>query len=208
MGWFEARSFEAETFGIRSRRWDRQVIGVGIRPVRTEVARSRRREEPFMLSFLGRRVRLCDGLTRREVLRVGGLGFSGLIWSDLLRAAAAAGTPARSDVRPGEGVHPGLQLRRAVAPRPLGPEARRPQGNPGRIRPDLDPGPGDLGQRASPPPRRRRGPLRDPPIGQPRRQRSRGRHLPGPDGIPPPAVPAAGGRAARPAPWTCPPWGR
>jgi hypothetical protein len=47
-----------------------------------------------MLSFLGRRVCLCDGLTRREVLRVGGLGFSGLLWSDLLRARAVAGTPA------------------------------------------------------------------------------------------------------------------
>jgi hypothetical protein len=47
-----------------------------------------------MLSFLGRRVRLCDGLNRREVLRVGGLGLSGLLWSDLLRARAAAGTPA------------------------------------------------------------------------------------------------------------------
>jgi hypothetical protein len=46
-----------------------------------------------MLSFLGRRVRLCDGLTRREALRVGGIGFSGLLWSDLLRARASAGTP-------------------------------------------------------------------------------------------------------------------
>jgi hypothetical protein len=47
-----------------------------------------------MLSLLGRPVRLCDGLTRREVLRVGGLGVSGLLWSDLLRARAAAARPA------------------------------------------------------------------------------------------------------------------
>src|SRR6266536_306731 len=47
-----------------------------------------------MLSCLGRRVRLCDGLTRREVLRVGGLGFAGLLWADLLRARASAGKPA------------------------------------------------------------------------------------------------------------------
>ena len=47
-----------------------------------------------MLSFLGRPVRLCDGMTRREVLRVGGLGFAGLLWSDLLRARAAAARPA------------------------------------------------------------------------------------------------------------------
>jgi hypothetical protein len=39
-----------------------------------------------MLSLLGRRVRLCDGLSRRELLRVGGLGFTGLLWSDWLRA--------------------------------------------------------------------------------------------------------------------------
>jgi hypothetical protein len=44
-----------------------------------------------MLSFLGRGVRLCDGLTRREILRVGGLGFTGLMWPDLLRSRAAAG---------------------------------------------------------------------------------------------------------------------
>ncbi|HVS36077.1 MAG TPA: DUF1501 domain-containing protein, partial [Gemmataceae bacterium] len=42
-----------------------------------------------MLSVLGRGVRLCDGLTRREALRVGGLGFTGLMWADCLRARAA-----------------------------------------------------------------------------------------------------------------------
>ena len=42
-----------------------------------------------MLAGLGRGVRLCDGLTRREALRVGGLGFVGLTWSDWLRARAA-----------------------------------------------------------------------------------------------------------------------
>jgi hypothetical protein len=46
-----------------------------------------------MLSVLGRSVRLCDGITRREALRVGGLGFSGLLWSDCLRARAAANQP-------------------------------------------------------------------------------------------------------------------
>ncbi len=43
-----------------------------------------------MLSLLGRGTRLCDGITRREALRVGGLGFTGLMWSDWLRARAAA----------------------------------------------------------------------------------------------------------------------
>src|SRR5262245_50217685 len=43
-----------------------------------------------MLSILGPRVRLCDRVTRREMLRVGGLGFTGLCWSDWLRARAGA----------------------------------------------------------------------------------------------------------------------
>lgn len=43
-----------------------------------------------MFSILGPRVRLCDGITRREMLRVGGLAFAGLAWSDLLRARANA----------------------------------------------------------------------------------------------------------------------
>jgi hypothetical protein len=41
-----------------------------------------------MLSILGPRIRLCDGITRREMLRVGGLAFTGLAWSDLMRASA------------------------------------------------------------------------------------------------------------------------
>ncbi|HWB10635.1 MAG TPA: DUF1501 domain-containing protein [Pirellulales bacterium] len=48
-----------------------------------------------MLSFLNRGVRLCDGISRREVLRVGGLGFTGLLWSDWLQARAAQTAPSR-----------------------------------------------------------------------------------------------------------------
>src|ERR1700682_2489886 len=44
-----------------------------------------------MLSILGPSVRLCDGLSRREVLRIGGLGFTGLAWSDWLGAPGHAG---------------------------------------------------------------------------------------------------------------------
>ena len=46
-----------------------------------------------MLSFLDSGTRLCDGVTRREMLRVGALAFGGLAWSDLLRAQAS--TPPR-----------------------------------------------------------------------------------------------------------------
>jgi hypothetical protein len=52
-----------------------------------------------MLAILGPGVRLCDGLTRREMLRVGGLGFTGLMWSDWLRARAAAAGEARARSR-------------------------------------------------------------------------------------------------------------
>src|SRR4051812_10010341 len=48
-----------------------------------------------MLSILGRGVRLCDGISRREALRIGGLGFTGLLWSHLLQARATGSpTPA------------------------------------------------------------------------------------------------------------------
>jgi hypothetical protein len=50
-----------------------------------------------MLSLLGRGVRLCDGLSRREVLRVGGLGFTGLMWSALLRSRLSAAEKPQSN---------------------------------------------------------------------------------------------------------------
>src|SRR5258708_14853083 len=43
-----------------------------------------------MLSFFGKRNRPRDGMNRREALRIGGLGFPGLMWSDCLRARSAA----------------------------------------------------------------------------------------------------------------------
>jgi hypothetical protein len=52
-----------------------------------------------MLSILGNRVKLCDGITRREMLRVGGLAFSGLAWSNLLRAQQPATGPSRGSAR-------------------------------------------------------------------------------------------------------------
>src|SRR5437879_4178124 len=54
-----------------------------------------------MLSILGNRVRLCDGITRREALRIGGLAFTGLAWSDCLRASETGQAEPRQ--RPGSG---------------------------------------------------------------------------------------------------------
>ena len=42
-----------------------------------------------MLRILGSATRLCDGVTRREALRVGGLGALGLGLPELLRQPAA-----------------------------------------------------------------------------------------------------------------------
>src|SRR5205085_11146499 len=54
-----------------------------------------------MLSLdVGRGVRHCDGLTRRELLRVGALGVGGLTLPGLLRLEhAAAATPGRRRAR-------------------------------------------------------------------------------------------------------------
>src|SRR4051794_32137971 len=53
-------------------------------------------QEVRMLSILGRNVRLCDGISRRDALRIGGLGFTGLMWADHLRAAERP-APSRAD---------------------------------------------------------------------------------------------------------------
>lgn len=45
-----------------------------------------------MLSLLGQGTTLCDGITRREMLRVGGLAFGGLTLADVLRSRASAGS--------------------------------------------------------------------------------------------------------------------
>ena len=47
-----------------------------------------------MLHILGSRTRLCDGLTRREALRAGGLGFFGLSLAHLFRAEESNAAPA------------------------------------------------------------------------------------------------------------------
>src|SRR5205809_34635 len=48
------------------------------------------RRSSVMFSILGRGKKLCDGITRRELMRVGGLAFAGLSLADILRLRAAA----------------------------------------------------------------------------------------------------------------------
>jgi uncharacterized protein (DUF1501 family) len=49
-----------------------------------------------MLTILDHATRLCDGLTRREWLRIGALGAFGATWPALLRAKTAEDTPRRA----------------------------------------------------------------------------------------------------------------
>src|SRR5262249_12432014 len=55
-------------------------------------------EERFMLTLLGPRVsgRMCDGLSRRDFLRIGALGLGGLTLADLLRLRAEGNVRADS----------------------------------------------------------------------------------------------------------------
>src|SRR4029453_9813241 len=46
-----------------------------------------------MLRVLGSATRLCDGLTRRDALHIGGLGAFGLGLADALRLQSALGSP-------------------------------------------------------------------------------------------------------------------
>jgi len=48
-----------------------------------------------VLTFQGPSHRHCDGVSRRQFIRVGGLGVAGLTLADLLRSEARADTPAR-----------------------------------------------------------------------------------------------------------------
>src|SRR5688572_23266585 len=52
-----------------------------------------------MLSIRSAGARLCDGLTRREALRAGGLGFFGLSLPEILRNQSQAASPAGKNRR-------------------------------------------------------------------------------------------------------------
>ena len=91
-----------------------------------------------MLNIHGGGARLCDGLTRREVLRIGGLGAFGLTLPQLLRRQARASTPTRprgNDGRPGEGVHRPVPHGRPAPAFDLGPQARAPAEVRGEFKP-------------------------------------------------------------------------
>ncbi len=95
--------------------------------------------------------RLCDGQTRREWLRVGGLSVLGLGLGELLQAGSGA-NPAHAappdpslvqrtggcDLRPGQECHLPLAARRTAAARDLRPQARCARRDPRPVPPDRD----------------------------------------------------------------------
>ncbi|HEV3137452.1 MAG TPA: DUF1501 domain-containing protein, partial [Pirellulales bacterium] len=48
-----------------------------------------------MFTITAKPARLCDGISRRQMLRIGSLGMAGLTMSDLLRSAAVGGAAPR-----------------------------------------------------------------------------------------------------------------
>ena len=83
-----------------------------------------------MLRVLGGPKRLCDGLTRRDLLHVGSLGLLGLglrDWSLPTQAEARECAPLveSAGLRPGQVVHPAVPVRLAQPARDVRPQARR-----------------------------------------------------------------------------------
>ncbi len=92
-----------------------------------------------MLRILGGPKRLCDGLTRRDLLHVGALGLLGLglrewSWASPAGASDGAALVEPAGVRPGQVVHPAVPVRLAEPARDLRPQARGAPGDPRRVR--------------------------------------------------------------------------
>ena len=90
-----------------------------------------------------RNLNLALALSRREVIRAGGLGLLGLGLPRFLEARAASPECRPDDstaglgriLRQGEVVHFTVHVGRACPARDVGHEARRPRRSPGRVRP-------------------------------------------------------------------------
>ena len=78
-----------------------------------------------MLTILGAKQNFCDGISRRNFLKIGAFG-AGLTLADVLRLQATATTPARQHAAPAEVGHHDLSARRPVAHGHVRPQAGRP----------------------------------------------------------------------------------
>ena len=117
--------------------------------------------------------RYCDGIRRRDFLRVGVLGAAGLSLAGYLRLAEAGEVDAGGQGDLGDLRQPG---RRPVAHGHVRPEAERAQGIPRRVQPDRDQRPGRRDLRAPAQAGAVRRQVRDPPRRQPQPGRARVRH--------------------------------
>ena len=117
----------------------------------------------------------CEGFHRRDVLRVGVAGLLGMSLPDVLRAEAlsAAGRPVK---KPATGVIQIWLSGRAGDDRHVGPQARRPRGDPRRVPPDRHGGAGGLDLRAHAGAGEGHGPLHAGPFARPLDQRPRSGH--------------------------------
>jgi hypothetical protein len=86
------RSERADCIARTDLKRTRGVAYTRARNIRLPSAASRLRDAFRMFRLIGPGVRLCDGWNRREVMRIGGLGFlgGGLSLADLLRTPATA----------------------------------------------------------------------------------------------------------------------
>ena len=128
----------------------------------------------------------CEGFHRRDFLRVGAAGLLGLGLADALRAEALAGRDRRAK-KPATGV---IQIWLSGRPgddRHVGPQARRPRGDPRRVPPDRHGRAGGLDLRAHAGAGEGHGPLRPGPFAGP--------HDHAPTGRARPTWPRATGRA-------------
>ena len=97
-----------------------------------------------MLTIRGGGSRFCDGVSRRNFLRIGALGLGGLTLPQLLRARGRS----REWASRAQGGHHDLPARRAAAPGHVRPEAGRAGRDPRRVQADQDQRPGHRDLRA------------------------------------------------------------
>src|SRR5262245_45871554 len=91
MGWFEASGRRASGMRDRRERLARsRLLSTRASHIFSAGRDSRPVGERSMLNIFGPKHRFCDGVTRRNFLKIGGLAMGGLGLADLLRLEARA----------------------------------------------------------------------------------------------------------------------
>ena len=128
-----------------------------------------------MLTLLGPSQRFCDGVSRRNFLRIGalGIGATSLSLADIFRAEVPCVERRPADRIATQGRHQHFSRRRPAPPGHVGPEARRPVRNPRRVQADRDGRPRPADRRDVPADRGAHEPVRRHPLDRRRQRRSR-----------------------------------